>query len=210
MSVQALGRRLCQADMTQLLVGFFALLLFVLAVTWPQGVGSVNDSWYALVQTKTVALVLLSLAYGSVGHAASRQTLTLTLLALLCFHLLGIPFEVASYAASFPGTPLWWPLVAVTLDITAFFGVGLSAGRVLAQARMEALIPVLAPLILIGIVCIDIWIGRALLSPFTTVTTVAPAHLVVTGVLSAFTAVTLLRTAPPTSDQSEGQSDEGR
>ena len=202
MAVQALGRRLCQTDMTQLLIGFFALLLFVLTVTWPQGAGSVNDSWYALVQTKTVALVLLSLAYGSAGHAASRQTLTLTLLALLCFHLLGIPFEVATYAASFPSTPLWWPLVAVTLDITAFFGVGLSAGRVLARAQLGALIPILAPLILVGIVCVDIWIGRALLSPFTTVTTVAPAHLVATGALSVFTAVVLLRTAPQTSEQS--------
>lgn len=192
--MELLSERLQRADMTQLLIGFFALLLFVVMVTWPQTSQGVNDSWYALVQAKTVALVLLSLAYGSLGHAQTRRALGLTLAALLCFHVLAIPFEVASYAASFPNTPLWWPLVVVALDIVAFFGVGLLVGRTLAQARLRPLVPIVAPLLLIGIVCVDIWLERPLLSPFTTVTTFAPAHLIAMGLLSAMTVVLLWRT----------------
>lgn len=185
--MRALSARLGRADLIQFALGFFALLLFTVAVTWPSSSERANESWFSLVQVKGAALVLLAVGFGSVNAKESPPERLFTLLALLVLHLLALPFELATYASSFPGTPLWWPLVTQPLDTAAYFGVGLFFGHLL--RRLDALLPLLPPLVIIGAISFDVWLGVALLNPVATATVVSWGHL---GFALALACLTLL------------------
>lgn len=184
--LEALSERLRQADIMQLLLGYFALLLIVAILSWPTSPQLANNSWFALVQAKIITLVLLSLYYGSALHSAPRHTQAATVLAILLFHALSLPFDVATYAVSFPATPVWWPPLITAVDIVAFFGMGVVLGQAMQLLRLSALLPLAPPALLAGLVAIDIWLGRSLFNPFTAVAVVTVPHLLVMGTLSLF------------------------
>lgn len=158
--------RLQQSDLLQLLFGYFVLLVFVLLVTWPPPGQRVNNSWYALEQTNVIALVVLALAYGSWLSDAPARQLQDTLAALVSFQVLSLPLKVTSYAATFPGVPLWWALLIVTLTVVAFFGIGLAVGRGFDALRLSVLKPLSAPMIVAAVFGVDVSMGRPLLNPF--------------------------------------------
>lgn len=187
---QTLAERLGRPDMVQFLLGFFALLLFTVLVTWPSGEVP-NDSWYTLIQVKAAALLLLSVGYGAAASSETPSAQLATLAALFAFWLFALPLELVTYAASFPETPLWWSFVSQPLSVTAYFGIGLFLSGVLGRA--PALLPLFPPLVLIGAISFDVWQQRALLSPVTVAASVSPAHLVVMGVPAFLTIVFLLR-----------------
>lgn len=158
--------RLQQSDLLQLLFGYFVVLTFVLLVTWPPPGQAVNNSWYALEQTNVIALVVLALAYSSWLSDAPARQLQDTLAALVSFQVLSLPLKVASYAATFPGVPLWWALLIVTLTVIAFFGIGLAVGRGFDALRLGVLKPLSAPMIVAAVFGVDVGMGRPLLNPF--------------------------------------------
>lgn len=187
--LEALSARLRQDDIMQLLIGYFALLLIVAILSWPTGPQLANNSWFALVQAKIMVLVLLSLYYGSTLFSAPRHTQLITVLALLLFHALSLPFDIATYAVSFPATPVWWPPLITAVDIVAFFGVGVLLGQGLQLLRLSVLLPLAPPALLAGFVAIDIWLGRSLFNPFTSVAVVTVPHLLMMSALSLFIVV---------------------
>ncbi len=188
----AVSERLRRSDMIQLFMAFIALLILVLAVTWPAGSQRVNDSWYSLVQARVIALVLIAFSYGEMSALRSRFERASVLLALLLLALFSLPLEIASYAASFPEVPLLWSLSIVPANLIAFFGVGLTLGRLLAFLRIRFLSPLLIPLVLLGVVMIDSWLGRTVFNPFLATTTVVPLHLIIMLVLAAGTILSLV------------------
>lgn len=203
-SLGALSGLLTRSDTLQLLMAFFALLLFAVAITWPTSAGP-NDSWYTLVQVEAAALLLLSVGYGGGAASAAPATRLATLGVPLAFWALGLPFEFVTYAASYPETPLWWSFVARPLGVLAYFGVGLLIGRALGRAR--AVLPLFPPLVLVGAISFDVWLGRAVLSPVTVAGTVSPLHLGVTFTLGLVTLVLLVRAARRAAGHNGGDAD---
>lgn len=191
----ALSERLRQADMMQFLIAYFALLLIVAILSWPQSTQLANNSWFAVIQAKMIILVLLSLYYGATYHHASPHHQLLTALAILMFHVLSLPFDIATYAVSFPALPWWWPPLITAIDCLAFFGVGLLLGKGLALLRLGVLLPLAPPALLAGLIAFDIWIGRSVLNPFTSVTEVTASHLLVMTALSLFMAAWVMMRA---------------
>ncbi|MEM7738739.1 MAG: hypothetical protein AAF267_23470, partial [Deinococcota bacterium] len=151
--------RLKQSDLLQLLFAYFVLLTFVLMVTWPQPGQPINNSWFALEQTNVSALVILALIYGSWLSSTPRPKVRNTLIALLCFQLLSLPLKMASFAASFPGVPLWWSLITISLTVIAFFGFGLALGRAFDAINLGLLKPLTAPLVIGGAFALDVGMG---------------------------------------------------
>ena len=202
-----LSALLRREDMTQLLMGLLALLIFVLIIAWPTEAQEANNSWYALTQVKVAALALLGLAYGSTSSVRAKREQRLTLGALICMDALTLPLETAAYAASYPLTPLWWPLVICVVDIVAFFGVGLALGTLLTALRLRLLLPLAVPLVLVGVVSFDVWLSawtsQAALNPFTAATQPSALHLGVAGLAAAATLVYLAR-RPSADRQEEG------
>ncbi len=186
--LEALSERLRQADIMQFLIGYCALLLIVAILSWPISPQLANNSWFALVQAKIIVLVLLSLYYGSALYSAPRSTQAVTVLAILLFHALSLPFDIATYAVSFPATPAWWPPLITAVNILAFFGVGVVLGQGMQLLRLSVLLPLAPPALLAGFVAIDVWLGLSLFNPFTSVAVVTVPHLLVMGALSLFMA----------------------
>lgn len=191
----ALSARLRQADIMQLLIGYFALLLIVAILSWPTSPQLANNSWFALVQAKVIVLVLLSLYYGSTLYSAPHSTQLMTVLALLLLHALSLPFDIATYVVSFPATPVWWPPLVTAVDIVAFFAVGAVLGQVMQLLRLSVLLPLAPPALLAGFVAIDVWLGRSLFNPFTSVAVVTIPHLLVMGTLSLFIVIWVMMRA---------------
>ena len=194
---KATAERMRAPDLLQALVGYLALLSFVLMVSWPTTAERVNNAWYALTQANILALSLAGLSFGSsVSERSSRTRLT-TLLALLGGAVLSLPLEVGAYAAAFPSVPLGWPLALLALDTVALFGLGMGLGGILTVARLRFLLPLIVPLLLLGMFAFDIWIGVPLLNPFTAVIALTPLHLLSTLPLITLALVLLTRAPSP-------------
>ena len=195
--LRGLSALLRREDMTQLLMALLALLIFVLVISWPSDAQEVNNSWYTLAQVKVTSLALLALAYGGSSSARSLNEQRLTLAALGCFHVLTLPLDAATYAASYPITPFWWAPLLCAVDLIAFFGVGLALGALLSALRLRTLLPLAVPLILVGVVSFDVWmstwIAQAILNPFTAVTQLSAVHLAVAGLCAGATLFYLVR-----------------
>ncbi len=116
---EALEERLRRTDMVQFLTLFFAVLIFVILTRWPTQRSVPNETWFALSQTRITVLALLALGYGSVYSLFSQRDRLLTCLALVSFVLMSIPFDIATFAASFPATPLWWSISLPLVDTVA-------------------------------------------------------------------------------------------
>lgn len=174
---QGLSLRLRSSDMTQVLLAFFAVLLFMLLASWPASTQASNDSWYSVVQSKAVALALLSLAYGNYMARASAAEQGYTLLALGMFQLFALPLEVATYAASYPSVALWWPPLLLTLHIGACFSLGILSYRLLRFLRLGLLQPLSTPALLFGLIWFDIAFEQSIFSPLSTTITPSLGHL---------------------------------
>jgi len=195
--LERITRRLQQSDVLQLLFGYFVLLTFVLLVTWPPPGQTVNNSWYALEQTNIIALVVLALAYSSWLSDAPPRELQDTLAALISFQVLSLPLKIGSYAATFPGVPLWWALLIVTLTVVAFFGIGLAVGRGFDALRLGVLKPLSAPIIVAAVFGLDVSVGRPLLNPFGSLAEPSWTYGITIGVLSLAVIVYLWRMPEP-------------
>jgi hypothetical protein len=184
--------RLRSSDMLQALGLFLAAQLFVLAVRWP-GAGGSNETWFALAQVRMVLLALAALGYGAAESGTLTSTRRATAGALLTFVALSAPFDVATYAASYPAVPWWWSTLLPFPETLAYYGVGLALGRVAALARIGALLPLLVPGLLVAGVWADVRLGIDVLDPLTALLHVSALHAAAVAILAAGTAVWLGR-----------------
>ena len=188
----ALSNRLVRSDFIQLSSLFFIIMVFGLMTSWPQG-NEENRSWFILVQTRIICMTLLGLGYGTQTLKLSKTEQRTTLLALLMLGVLSIPLEVACYAASFPGTPLWWSLGITLLDTIAFFGMGLGLSKMFHLLRLQALLPVVNMVLLVLFITFDFGIKTVIVNPLLAVTLLSPFHFAAMLVLASLTAFWLLR-----------------
>jgi hypothetical protein len=188
----ALSARLIRSDLIQLSTLFFAILLFSLMVSWPQGIEE-NRSWFIFVQTRIICLTLLGLGYGSQTFTMPKSEQRTTLLALLSLGVLSIPLEIACYAASFPDTVLGWSLGITLLDTVAFFGMGLGLSRLFHFVRLQALLPVINMVLLVLFMTFDFGVKTVIVNPLLAVTLLSPFHFAAMLGLTSLTLVWLLR-----------------
>ncbi len=180
--------------MLQALALFLAAQLFVLAVRWPSAGGS-NEAWFALAQARMVLLSLAALGYGAAESGASTGTRRATAGALLMFVGLSAPFDVASYAASYPAVPWWWSSLLPFPETLAYFGVGLALGRAAVWARIGALLPLLVPGVVVAGIWAEVRFGIDVFNPLTAALHVSAVHVTAMVVLAAATAGWLARPA---------------
>ena len=195
--LDALSARLRSADMVQVMVGYFALLVFVLLFAWPAASSPVaarpNDSWFVFTQVKLLALLLLGLSYGANVTPAPAAERRVTLAALLVLAVFTLPLELGAYAGSLPGAPLTWSPLLGFLTVCGFFGVGLALGGLLGVLRLRALLPLAVPLLVVGLFFGDLWLGLPLLNPSNAANRVTLPYLAFSGFLSLGTFLYLLR-----------------
>lgn len=189
-----LTERLTRSDFIQIATLFFAVLLFVLLATWPSGERA-NNSWFILTQARMVALAFLALAFGAGTSNKGGLEQRSTLVALLVLVLLSLPLEVASYAASYPTTPLVWSFGLTLLDTLALFGVGLLVGFVLTKIRLRGFISIAVIAVLVGLFSVDQLLHVNIFNPLTTLHVVSPFHLGTMTIIAILTTWKLLRTA---------------
>jgi hypothetical protein len=190
--MNALSTRLMRSDFIQLSTLFFAILLFSLMISWPQSQEE-NRSWYMLVQTRITGLTLLALGFGSQCAKAKKPEPLVTLLALLSLGVLTLPLEMAAYAASFPGTPLWWSLGITLLDTVAFFGLGVALAAVFHRLHLQALLPVVNLVIFVLFLTFDFGLPIVLMNSLLAVTVLSPYHLGAMLVATSLTALWIVR-----------------
>lgn len=188
----AAAERLRGPDMLQVLALFLAALLFVVAVRWP-GSGDSNEAWFALAQTRMVLLALAALGYGAAESGRASASRRAAAGALLMFVILSAPFDVATYAASYPAAPLWWAAGLPFPTTLAYFGLGLGLGRVATWARLGALLPLLVPAVLVLGIWVDVRLGVSVFNPLVAPLAVSVADGLVMVGLAAGTVVWLAR-----------------
>ncbi|MGL4609554.1 MAG: hypothetical protein ACRCYY_07690 [Trueperaceae bacterium] len=189
---QPLNERLTRSDFVQITILFFALLVFVLVTTWPN-TDRANNSWFIFTQARMIALTFLALAYGAGTSNKGRLEQRTTLSCLLILAVLSFPLELASYAASYPSTPVAWSFGITLLDTVALFGIGLAIGHVLSYAHARSFISIAVVLVIVGLFSIDQLLNVNVFNPLTTLHTVSPFHLAAMSVLAMVTTWTLVR-----------------
>ena len=185
--LEPVTERFRDADLSQLGTLFFTAVLFSFFVAWPTR-HEANNSYFAVSQVRLVGLALLALGYGAHSVKRERTWQRGTLGALVSLALLSSPLEVASHALSFPGVPLAYSLSLALIDTVALFGLGLSLAAALHFLRLNALLPLAVPALLVGFVFVDITLGFSVASPLGALSSVAPWHL---GLMSALALATV-------------------
>ncbi len=189
-ALSAVARRARCPDVLQALALFLAALLFVLAVRWPGG-GGANETWFALAPTRAALLALIAMGFGAAEAREPPARRRATAGAVLVFVVASVPFEVASYAASYPAVPLWWPSVLPFIETFAYFCLGTALARAAALARLDAFLTLLVPLTLIAATWLDVRLGLDLLNPLTSSQSVAWPHALLMVALAVAGAVWL-------------------
>jgi hypothetical protein len=187
-----LTERLMRSDFVQFATLFFAVLLFVLLSTWPSNERA-NNSWFILTQARMVALAFLALSYGAGTSNKAGLEQRSTALALLVLGALSLPLEVASYAASYPTTPLAWSFALTLLDTLALFGIGLALGYFLTLIRLRGFLSIAVIGALVGLFSADQLLHVNVFNPLTTLHTVSPLHLGAMAVIAILTLWRLVR-----------------
>lgn len=187
-----LNLRLARNDFLQFSIIFFALLLATLAFTWPATKELANNSYFSVLQVRLMSLLLLALGMGALELESSRRQKLITLLAILTLSISSIVFEVATYAVSFPSVPLYWGILLAIIDPIAYYGFGLILAKILKILRMSALLPLAIPAVPIGLIFIDIPLGRPIFNPLTVASVINLPHLFLMTVFATLCLVYLL------------------
>lgn len=164
----ALDRRLRSEDLTQALSLIFLALSLTLVFSWTGNPLAVNDSWFNVSAVRRVTLGLLALYLALRAGPGSRVEQFAGWLALLCVQVVTVPFELVTFAASYPAASL--PL-SVTFDLVfplGLYGVALAGARLVPRAPWLAL-PV-SVVVLLLFAAVDELFAVTLLSPLAIIT----------------------------------------
>jgi len=185
-----LEARLCESDSVQVGTLLMVALVVAFATVWPSPGQISNESWYAFAQVRSVLVALLALGYGASAASESLERRLATASMVVVFALLTLPLEVATYAATYPATPLWWSLVTIPLAAAGYTVLGVVVGRVTRALRLGVLLPVVVPLLLVVLLLLDVRFGWTIANPLTAAVAVSPwflmtmTTLVATGMLT--------------------------
>ena len=180
-AVTAVAERLARSDMAQILLLFMAILVMVLGFGWPAGGSFANESWFSLAPARNAFLAMAAAGFGAsqglVGLVAyqgpprsAHQWLTearATLLALLVWVLLTLPFEFISHAASFPAMSPWYSLLVTVITVPAYFGLGMVLRKLCLVARAAWALPVAVPAVVLALAWLDLRFDVSLFNPWT-------------------------------------------
>jgi len=196
--LDALAARLARSDMLQALTLLLAVLLVVLAFSWPGGNALVNEAWFSLAPIRHALLALAAAAFGASlapatagAGVAWRHEARVTLAALLVWALVTLPFEVIAHAASYPAVSLAWGLLTAPLTVVAYYGLGALLARGARALRAAWALPLLVPGSLVLLAWVDLQLGATLLNPWTAPLDPSPAYLAVMGGGAILTAMGL-------------------
>lgn len=196
--------RLARSDMAQILLLFMAILVMVLGFGWPAGGSFANESWFSLAPARNAFLAVAAAGFGAsqglvgvVAHLGPPRTASqwltearATLLALLVWVLLTLPFEFISHAASFPAVSPWYSLLVTVITVPAYFGLGMLVRKLCLVARAAWALPVAVPAVVLALAWVDLRFDVSLFNPWTAALTLSPFPLVM-GVVGLLTAVFL-------------------
>lgn len=191
--VASVAERVGRNDMVQVLALYLAVLLVVLATRWPSAALPMNESWFALAPARNACLALIALGFGAHHSGSHVREQRAAAWALGVFIVAGLPFDVLTYAASYPATPLLWTLLMPALATLAFYGLGLGLGRLATLTRTRTLLPVLVPAVLAAGMWADVRLTVVLFNPFTAAVEVSFQHLVGMLVIGTVTVLVLAR-----------------
>lgn len=175
--------------LSQLLAGLLFAVIATLVFSWTADPLVPNDSWFNVVAVRRTGLALAAalLALSRVRAATPAQLAGL--LCVVVLSLLTMPFELLTYAASYPPAGAWLSFVFDVVFPVAVGALVLVAGRLLPGRYWPALLAV--PLVIAAGVVIDELTALHLFNPAATVT-VSSWPLLVTWLLIALVCAGLL------------------
>lgn len=191
--LSAVAERIGRNDMVQVLALYLAVLLIVLATRWPTAALPLNESWFALAPARSACLALIALGFGAHHSGSGVFEQRMSALALGFFALASVPFDVLTYAASYPSTPMAWSLTMPFFSTLAYFGVGIGLGRLASLARARLLLPVLVPGVLAAGIWFDVRFHAIVFNPFTSAVELSARHAVAIAVLATLSVLVLAR-----------------
>ena len=186
----ALDRRLRSEDLSQAVSLMLLFLSLTLVFSWTGNPLTVNDSWFNVTAVRRAALGLLALY---LALRAGSQTPTDQLagyLALFCVALVTVPFEIVTFAASYPAASLG---LSVAFDLAfplGLYGIALAGTRLVPRAPWLTLL--LSVLVLIAFAAVDELLSARLLSPLAIITADDWPRLVTWSILSLLGLVVML------------------
>jgi len=173
----AVSARLQGGDLPQVGLLLLAALVVALGLAWPGRVGSANEAWYAVAQTRAALLALLALGYGLGLPLEGPRRAAATTVAVLVVALSTLPLELVAHLGSAPATPAWWAWVVTPVGVAGQLALGAALGPLIRRLRLVAVAPLLVPAALVGVVALDVRLGITLLNPLTAALQVAPGYL---------------------------------
>jgi hypothetical protein len=186
---RALEERLREPDVTQVATVVMAALVLALITLWPATPRATNESWYGFAQTRGVVLALLALGFGTAASAERPRRSAVTAAVVGVIALLCVPLELAAYAATYPATPLWWPLASIAVATWAYVGVGVALGALARRLHVSVFLPLLVPGVVVGLLLLDLRLGWTVFNPLTASLEVSPWYGAATAALALLTLV---------------------
>lgn len=160
-----LDDRLRGEENSQLLALLLLLLTLVMLFSWSANPTASNDSWYGVSAVRLAGLGLLAVMSAIQCSSRSSAEQLAGFMATVVASAITVPFELVSFAASYPAASLPAALVFSFSFPLGLFGLALLTARLLGRLRWLALPLVL--LLLAGIFVLDGLTGMQLLSPVT-------------------------------------------
>jgi len=219
--LDAVAARLARNDMLQAAVFLMVALTFALAIQWPSGASTANESWFTVAPVRLALLSIGAMAWGAglgarppavrsrrdtdgidlpiLGSEAWRTECAATLGALFVLVLITAPFEVATHAASYPDASLAWSLGVPLLAVVGYFGGGLLVGRLADTLRMSSLLALIVPTVFAATVWLDVSLDRTVLNPWSAALAVSVPFAACLGTLALVTLYALLSVRRPAS-----------
>jgi hypothetical protein len=159
-----------------------------LAVAWPDRPLDANGSWYAVAVARHAGLLLLAAASAlSAGRASSARRRE-DLVAVTLAWALSMPFEVLAWHGSAPEASLAWSLLIAGPAALSAYGVTALVAGVARRLRLAWALPLLVPLVALGLGLLDVRTGPVLALPW--LLPFVPSWIAL-GVLGAGAAATL-------------------
>lgn len=208
-ALDAVAARLARSDMFQAAALLFVALAFTLAIQWPSGYLTANESWFAVAPVRLSLIAFGALAWGAglgarprspgrgrdvdgpepapLGSDAWRGEVAATAGALVVLVLATLPFEVATRAASYPDIDVVWSVAVPVLAVAGYIGLGLLVGLVAARARLASLLALLVPLVFGATIWLDVSVERTILNPWSAALAVSVPFAVALSCLSLVT-----------------------
>jgi hypothetical protein len=147
-----------------------ALLLAATAVTlvvaWPGRPDLANASWQAVAVVRAGGLALWGWLSATAAPPSSPREPLREVIRLGVAAVVTAPLEALAFVGSAPSASLAWSLaVAVPLGATAY-GLGWTLGAALRSVRSAWLMPLASPLVVGGLLFLDLRVGPPVLLPW--------------------------------------------